>query len=133
MRPVEADKTIFLQFQKEVVAVIPENKRWSMKTGVEYFPAYESLNPYNIFIKRKPEDVANSLCKKRPECDYDAALEATLWRFNYMDKIQAKRGGVIVDTDKIFSGDYSEIIEALKYCDIDYDEKLIKDSIKRGD
>jgi len=130
LRPVNADPAVFKQFQNKIESIIPSNQRWSMKTGVEYYPAYRSLNPFNIFIIRKPEDVANSLCEKRISTKYKEALEAVLWRFDYMKQIAEEDGGVFVDTDLIKTGDYSQIKEAIEYCGITFDENATRKAIK---
>jgi len=171
--PIRAPESVFLEFQRALEKVIPENVIWSMKTGVEYFPAYESLEPYNIFIKRKPEDVAKSLIEKNFSAAFNRtkdsvnktkaltnairgislteihalldktnhelnkkynsliaeALETITARYEYMDIIQAKHGGIFVDTDKIVNGDFSEIKMAMEYCGIEYNEELTKKAI----
>lgn len=130
LRAVDADDEVFKQFQKKIKYIIPPDQRWSMKTGVEYYPAYRGLNPFNIFITRKPEDVANSLCQKRPGSKYEDALEAVLWRFDYMKRIAEEDGGVFVDTDVIKSGDYSQIKKAIEYCGITFNENATRNAIK---
>ena len=119
------------EFLKELNKFVPQTRTWSMKTGVEFFNAFLPLNPYNIFITRKPEDIAQSLCNKRPGSNYDEALDVVHWRFNYMKELQAEHGGVFVSTDKIIAGDFSEIKEAIEYCDLEYDEEAAKRAIKR--
>jgi hypothetical protein len=48
---------------------------WMMKTGIEFYKAYEFLKPYNIFVIRDPAGVADSLVAKRPNLDRDLAFE----------------------------------------------------------
>lgn len=104
--------------------------KWSMKTGVEYFNAWKDLNPYNVFIKRDPDGVANSIVQKGIG-GYQQALDATHWRYSYMDRIQDLYGGVFVNTDKIINGDYSDIKQAICYCGIEYSEPHVEKSIIR--
>lgn len=119
------------EFLKELNKYVPQKITWSMKTGIEFFNAFVPLNPYNIFITRKAEDVARSLCNKRPGSNYEEALKTVLWRYDYMKDRQAKYGGVFVDTDKIIAGDFSEIKEAIEYCEVPYDEEAVKRAITR--
>lgn len=130
-QPVCANPKIFEKFQNELKATIPANRPWVVKTGIEYFSAFESLNPYNVFIVRNPEDVAQSLCDKRPDGDFNIALEAIKWRYNYMNEIQKQNGGVFVDTDKTIAGDFDDIQKALQYCDINYDKEKTKNAIRK--
>jgi len=131
MRPVAATSGVFEQFQNEIKEFVSADKTWMIKTGVEYFPAFESLNPYNVFIKRNPENVAKSLCNKRPGASYDEALNAVKWRFNFMDQLQSQHGGMVVDTDKIINGDFSDIKKAIEYCGIIFNEEAAKRAIKK--
>ena len=118
------------EFTTELEKIVP-NTTWMMKTGVEYFPAFLNTSPYNVFIKRNPSDVAQSLCDKRPDVNYEEALHVARWRFDYMDKLQQEYGGVFVDTDKIIhQGDFSEIKEAIEYCGIKYDFCGLRRKIK---
>lgn len=119
-------------FETDLAEILPTDKTWMMKTGVEYFNAFKDLNPYNIFIKRNPADVAQSLCNKRPGTNYKTALHAANWRFDYMDKLQEQYGGVCVDTDKIVGqGDFSEVKEAIEYCGLEYNEESAIKAITR--
>lgn len=102
-----------------------------MKTGVEYFNAYKELKPYNIFIQRKPEDVARSLATKRRDVEYDEALTTVQWRFTYMRNIFDGFGGVFIDTDDIKAGDFSSIEEAMNYCGLEYSEEATRKGITR--
>ena len=128
MEPVSEDKKD--NFIQDILKVVPKNEPWSMKTGIEFYPAYRDFNPYNIFITRKAEDVAKSLCQKRVNANYDEALKIIKWRFDYMEKIKEEDGGVFVDTDLIIAGDYSQIKEAIEYCGIEFDEDATKGAIK---
>lgn len=129
IQPINAEKEVFEQFHSELECLVPSDKIWSMKTGVEYYPAYRGLNPFNVFITRKAEDVANSLCKKLPNAQFDEALKAILWRFDYMKQLAEEDGGVFVNTDKIIVGDFSEIQQAIEYCNLTYDEKATVSAI----
>lgn len=104
--------------------------KWCMKTGIEYFNAWKDLNPYNIFIKRDPVGVANSIVQKQIG-DYKSAIDAINWRYDYMDRIQDSYGGVFIDTDKIINGYYGEIEQALNYCGIEYNQRATESSINR--
>lgn len=117
------------QFIKDLSKIVPSDQIWMMKTGVEYFPAFKDLNPYNIFVYRNPEDVARSLCEKRKDVKYDDALFAAKWRYEYMHNLQTEYGGVFVDTDKTIQGDYTDIQTALAYCSINYDVEAVKRAI----
>jgi len=131
MRAVDANPEIFELFHDRIKQIVPSDQIWSMKTGIEYYPAYSGLNPFNVFITRKPEDVANSICQKRKDADYKYSLEVTLWRFNYMKQLAAKDGGVFVDTDKIIAGDMSEIQQAIEYCNLTYHKEAAKMAITK--
>lgn len=129
MRAIAADDDVFQNFQDDLARVVPSDKTWMMKTGVEYFPAYESLNPYNVFITRNPEDTARSLSDKRHDVDFEDALKTANWRFNFMKQLQLQHGGIFVSTDKIITGDFSDIQQAIEYCDIVYNEEATKKAI----
>ena len=105
-------------------------ERWSMKTGVEYFNAWENLNPYNIFIRRAPDGVANSIVEKGIG-EYQHAFDCVRWRYNYMHRIQERFGGVFIDTDDIINGNYKGVREAMEYCGIDYNERSVESAIDR--
>ncbi len=116
-------------FTRDLAKFLPSDKTWMMKTGVEYFNAFKELNPYNIFIKRTPEDVAKSLSSKRRNVVYGDALHAANWRFNYMDELQEEFGGVSVNTDNIINNDFSEMQQAIEYCGLVFDEKSARGAI----
>lgn len=118
-------------FAKDLAKVVPKDKQWMMKTGVEYFNAFKELNPYNIYIKRSPEGVAESLSTKRADVVYKDAYDTAVWRFNYMDELQEQFGGVNVSTDKIVKGDFSEMKQAIEYCELEWDLKKAKKAITR--
>jgi len=105
-------------------------ERWSMKTGVEYFNAWKDLNPYNIFIQRSPDGVANSIVAKGIG-EYQHGFDCARWRFNYMYRIQERFGGVFVNTDDLISGNYEDVEAAMEYCGIDYNERAVESSIDR--
>ena len=118
-------------FTRDLSKILPSDKTWMMKTGVEYFNAFKELNPYNIFIKRTPEGVAKSLSSKRANASYDDAYEAAVWRFNYMDELQKEFGGVSVNTDNIINNDFSEMKEAIEYCGLTFSEDKAREAIVR--
>ena len=118
-------------FADDLAKIVPTDKTWMMKTGVEYFNAFKELNPYNIYIKRSPEGVAHSLSSKRANATYEDAYEAAVWRFNYMDELQKEFGGVSVSTDKIINNDFSEMKEAIEYCGLEFNEESAKKAIVR--
>ncbi len=116
-------------FARDLTKILPSDKTWIMKTGVEYFNAFKELNPYNIFIKRAPEGVAKSLSTKRRDVVYKDAYDAAVWRFQYMNDMQQEHGGVSVDTDKIVEGDFSEMQQAIEYCGLEFDLEKAKEAI----
>ena len=118
-------------FAEDIAKITPANKTWMMKTGVEYFNAFNELTPYNIYIKRSPEGVAKSLSTKRQDVVYKDAYDAAVWRFNYMDQLQEEFGGVSVDTDKIVDEDFSEVQAAIEYCELAFDLEKAKEAITR--
>ena len=118
-------------FTQALSKIVPTDKTWMMKTGVEYFNAFKELNPYNIYIKRSPEGVANSLSSKRADVKYQDAYDAAVWRFNYMDQLQEQYGGVSVSTDSIIDDDFSEMKEAIEYCGLEFDEEAARRAIVR--
>ena len=113
---------------QQMQSITTARGKWSMKTGVEYFNAWKDLNPYNVFIKRDPDEVAKSIVEKGIG-GYQQALAATHWRYNYMDRIQDRYGGVFVNTDKIINGDYTDIKQAIAYCGIEYSKPYVEKSI----
>ena len=117
------------QFNKDLEKIVPANKQWMSKTGVEYFPAFVDLNPYNIFIYRRPEDVAKSLNDKRVDVQYRDALHAAKWRFKYMKQLQEQHGGVFVNTDEVIKGDFTSIRDAIEYCGLMFDEEATRGAI----
>jgi hypothetical protein len=119
------------QFINDLKEIVPTIETWQMKTGVEYFNAFQPLNPYNVYILREPQAVAKSLCQKRPGTDFTIALEAAKWRFDYMNQLQKKYGGIFVNTDNIIKGDFSEVKKAIEYCGLKYSEEETKRAIVR--
>lgn len=130
MKPIQTSPEIFKKFQRELFKIVPPDRTWMMKTGIEYFNAYESLEPFNIFIYRPAEDVARSLVKKT-RADYKVALKTAKWRYDYMSKLEEKYGGKWVDTDRVHDGDFEQIKDALEYCGIGPNEEKIKKGITR--
>ena len=130
-RPIEASDDVFLDFRRELRKIVPDGVKWMMKTGVEYFNAYKALKPYNVFIRRNPEDVAKSLSSKRKDVQYEEALKVAKWRFAYMEELEREHGGVYVNTDLIKAGEFSQIKMALEYCGLEPDEEKIKKGITR--
>lgn len=127
----ESKKSFHAALKKHYLSNCPlGTNRWSMKTGVEYFNAWKDLNPYNIFIKRDPKGVANSIVEKGIG-EYQHAFDAAQWRYNYMHRIQERFGGVFVSTDDIIKGNYKGVREAIEYCGIEYDEKAVEAAIDR--
>lgn len=118
------------KFLEKLANIVPANETWIMKTGVEYFNAFQGLDPYNIYITRKPEDVARSLCEKRTGTNYQEAVDVAVWRFNYMQQLQKQFGGVFVNTDNLVQDDFSEVQEAIEYCGLTYDEAAAKGAIR---
>ncbi len=127
----ESIKSFHAVLKKHYLSNCPqETNRWSMKTGVEYFNAWKDLNPYNIFIKRDPKGVANSIVEKGIG-EYQHAFDAAQWRYNYMHRIEEKFGGVFISTDDIIKGDYKAVREAIEYCGIEYNAKAVEAAIDR--
>ena len=123
--------TFHEKLDQHLYSSMPINhKKWSMKTGVEYFNAWKDLNPYNIFIKRNPYDISQSIHNKRIG-DINSAFYAANWRFDYMDEIQKKYGGIVVDTDNIINGNYEEVEKAMEYCEIEYNQRALESAIDR--
>jgi hypothetical protein len=116
-------------FIADLADIVPENERWVCKTGVEYYPAFQALDPYNVFVYRDPTTVARSLCEKRPGTDYDDALTAVQWRFDYMARLMGEHGGVVVNTDDIVAGDFEGIRAAVEYCGLAYDQRAAERAI----
>lgn len=119
------------KFVEQLLPTIPENTRWSVKTGVELFNAFQPLNPYNIFITRPAKDVADSLCRKRAGTNWDEAFRIANWRFALMNTYQKQHGGVFVDTDKLITNDYEEIKHAVEYCELEFDPAAVERAIER--
>jgi hypothetical protein len=126
--PVMKETISSTQFEREVVSHVG-TKNCCFKTGIEHFNMWKSFTPYNIFIRRPVEEVVNSLKQKRPDTDIKYATKVTKWRYNYMDECKRTYGGVDVNTGKILEEDYSEIYEALVYCDIEPIESLVQKAI----
>lgn len=125
----ETQQRFHQSLKQHVEKTMPKNcEKWSMKTGVEYFNAWKDLNPYNIFIKRDTRGVANSIAEKGIG-DYRHAFIVAQWRFDYMDRIQEKFGGVFISTDDIIKGNYKGVREAMEYCGIDYNERAVESAI----
>lgn len=117
------------QFSKDLKKIVPNDRQWMMKTGVEYYPAFRNLAPYDIFIYRSPEDVAKSLSNKRSDVKYIDALEAAKWRLAYMEQLQKLNGGVFVNTDEIITGDFTSLQDAFEYCDLKFNKNLAKEAV----
>lgn len=120
-----------IEFLQDLYAIVPNNETWLMKTGIEYFDVFQPLAPFNLFLLRKPEAVAKSICQKRPGADYDVALKAANWRFATMRARQAQTGGAFIDTDRVIAGDFEQLQVAMEYCGVLFDEMKTKAAIKR--
>lgn len=118
-------------FMTDLYEMVPHDRVWMMKTGVEYFKVFQPLSPFNVFITRKPEDVVKSICQKRAGADAEVARKAAEWRFQQMRILHQQNGGVWVDTDRLISGDRTQIREALEYCGVLYDDAATTRAIKR--
>jgi len=117
-------------FLSDLYGILPDNETWMAKTGIEYFDVFQSLAPFNIYLLRKPEDVAKSICAKRPG-NYDEALAAAKWRFATMRAKQATEGGVFIDTDRVIAGDFEQLRVAMEYCGVLFDEKKARGAIHK--
>lgn len=119
------------EFETKLEQIVPPDKTWMMKTGVEYYNAFQGLNPYNIFIRRPARDVATSLSNKRSDVTFEDAYIAAKWRTRYMNDLREEYGGVDVHTDRILEGDFSEIKHAIEYCGLEFDEDVARRAIIR--
>ena len=119
------------EFITDIYATVPQNETWMIKTGIEYFDAMQPMIPFNIYLLRKPEAVAKSLCQKRPGCNYDEALEIAQWRFNMMRVKYGTVGGAFIDTDRVIAGDFQQLKQAMEFCGIIFDEKKTLGAIKK--
>jgi len=117
------------RFIEELQPLIP-NKRWSVKTGVEFFHAFQPLKPYNVFILRDPRGVADSICRKRLGTDWDEAFQTATWRFELMKHYSEKYGGVFINTDNIVAGDMTDTKLVVEYCDIIYEPSAVERAIQ---
>jgi len=115
----------------EILAVVPHDRPWVMKTGIEYFNVFKPLTPFNVFITRPLESVVKSICAKRKGADPEVARQAAEWRYTQMKILHQQYGGVWIDTDRVVSGDLTQIREALEYCGVLYDEAKTKGAIKK--
>lgn len=129
-KEIHPDQETRDRFKRELTRVVHPSKRWSMKTGVEYFNLWSDLKPYNIFIYRNPEDVAKSVFEKGGE-SVEGAYNAAIWRYDYMKQCRDKYGGEWIDTDDIVRGDYTKVEKALAYCDIIYDRKKLEKAYEK--
>lgn len=120
-----------IEFLQDLFAIVPNNETWLMKTGIEYFDVFQPLAPFNLFLLRKPEDVAKSICQKRANADYDVALKAANWRFATMRTRQAQTGGAFIDTDRVIAGDFEQLQIAMEYCGVLFDEMKTKAAIHK--
>ena len=118
-------------FLLDLWPIVPQNETWMAKTGIEYFDVFQSLAPFNIYLTRDPEDVARSICQKRPDAQYEPALKAAKWRFAAMRARAAEYGGVFIDTDRVVKGDFTQLREAMEYCGVLFEENKAKAVIKR--
>lgn len=128
--PFKTMVNIDQNFESELRALVPNNKTWMYKGGIEYYNAFRIWCPFNVFILRDPAAVAKSICQKRQNADYDVALEAAKWRLAAMKGTQAQDGGVFIDTDRVVSGDLAQLREAVEFCGVVWDEGLAKGVIK---
>ena len=112
------------EFIAEIYSLVPQNETYLVKTGIEYFDAFQPLIPFNIYLLRNPEHVAASLCSKRKGLDPDAALQAAEWRFKMMRARHSTVGGVFIDTDRVIAGDFTQLRAAVEICGVLFDENL---------
>jgi len=117
-------------FLNDLYAILPENDTILVKTGIEYFNAFQPLAPFNVYLLRKPEDVAASIVAKR-QVDYDEALKASKWRFSTMRAMQKLAGGAFIDTDRVIAGDFEQLQTAMEFCGVLFDEKKTKGAIHK--
>jgi len=117
-------------FLTDLYSVVPQNETWLVKTGIEYFNAFQPLAPFNVYLLRKPEGAAQSIVNKRG-VDYDEALKAVKWRFAAMRARQAIDGGAFIDTDRVIAGDFEQLQAAMEYCGVLFDEKKTKGAIHK--
>ena len=104
------------EFIKELMEIVTNNQQWMMKMGAEYYPAFQALNPYNIFVFRNIDDCVKSVCDKNGSRDYAFAREIIQKRFDYMLTMCNLNGGVCVNTDDLVAGNDRDLNKALKYC-----------------
>jgi hypothetical protein len=118
------------QFLIELAQIVPHDRPWMMKCGIEYYNAFRPWTPFNVFILREVNGVVRSICEKRPGGDPEKALRAVQWRFEMMRAMCSFDGGAWVDTDRVIKGDLSQVKNALEFCGVIEDERKIKKAIK---
>jgi hypothetical protein len=102
------------------------------KGDVMYYPLFHRLKPKIVCIKRDVESVVKSLRAKNPgakSLNADKVRQIILTRYEYMDELKEKHGGVDVFTDQLIKGDYSSLEEAFEYCEIPFKEKIARNEI----
>lgn len=121
----EASTSPVQAFLAELPPLVPHDRRWLFKVGVEWFNAFAPLTPFNVFIKRPPADIAASILRHRPNSrqNFVQLVRVASWRLACMDRLMRVHGGVVVDTDHVIAGNFDALKDAFEYCGLRFCQK----------
>lgn len=114
-------------FRNEVLKLKP-TPPWMVKHSAMYRRAWDEFNPKFVCVRRSVEGLIGS--NKRTGflgTNNDEKMRAIIAAHH---KEMDASGGVEVYTDEVVGGNFTSIINALKYCGLEPDVKKIKDFVE---
>ena len=70
----------------------------------------------HVYVRRNVMDAAVSFCKRGQKKEVKAAIPVIEDRFRQMDVLQKEIGGVDINADELWRGEYRSLVEAFDYC-----------------
>lgn len=109
---------------------------WLFKTSVEMYPLFLQFQPRIVLVRRNEDAAVASMAAKQAERgtvpDRGEIRAIHRRRMDLMARIEREHGAAWVDTDEMIAGDYGAIEAAVNYCGLEYDERLVEQSIDAG-
>lgn len=97
------------------------------KGDAYYYPLWHHMNPKIVSIRRDLDAATASLRAKNhfaAAWDIDEVRRVQKMRYDYMDELIAKHGGVCVYTDELIAGNYTSLQEAFDYCGLEFKPEI---------
>jgi hypothetical protein len=123
-------KTQAAEFAEFMRNLVPAGRRFLFKGGVMFWPLFEQFKPHLVFVKRNLESSVAAIMNRPNAGAEDYVRETIVRRYALMDAIHETHGGTVIDTDKLITGDYSNIKAAFDDCGLEFVEEIAEKLIE---